>query len=169
MERRGNLQLKTGERTLPEWMRRALLAAPGIARLVRLRNDAKNFADPFEFVDSVLRDLQVQLDLPPFEEEKIPATGPVIITSNHPYGGLDGLMVMATVGRRRRDLRILVNPELAQLDGIGSLMIAVDPFAGPEAKRANAIGMRKCPSARSAASAASAPAIGVTKKIAVRT
>ena len=49
MERRGNLQLKTGERTLPEWMRRALLAAPGIARLIRLRNDAKNFADPFEF------------------------------------------------------------------------------------------------------------------------
>jgi putative hemolysin len=143
MERHGNLQIKTGERTLPEWIRRALLAAPGIARLVRLRDDARNFADPFAFVDSVLRDLQVQLDLPPFEEEKIPATGPVIITSNHPYGGLDGLMVMATVGRRRRDLRILVNPELAQLDGIGSLMIAVDPFGGPQAKRANAVGMRK--------------------------
>ena len=143
MERHGNLQIKTGERTLPEWIRRALLAAPGIARLIRLRDDARNFADPFAFVDSVLRDLQVQLDLPPFEEEKIPATGPVIITSNHPYGGLDGLMVMATVGRRRRDLRILVNPELAQLDGIGSLMIAVDPFGGPQAKRANAVGMRK--------------------------
>lgn len=143
MERRGNLQIKTGERTLPEWMRRALLAAPGVARLIRLRDDARNFSDPFAFVDSVLRDLQVQLDLPPFEEEKIPATGPVIITSNHPYGGLDGLMVMATVGRRRRDLRILVNPELAQLDAIGSLMIAVDPFGGPQAKRANAVGMRK--------------------------
>jgi putative hemolysin len=108
-----------------------------------LREDAKTFDDPFAFVDSALRELQVQLDLPPFEEEKIPATGPVVITSNHPYGGLDGLMVMATVGRRRRDLRILVNPELAQLGSIGSLMIAVDPFAGPESKRANAVGMRK--------------------------
>jgi putative hemolysin len=140
---RANLNIKTGERSIPEWMRRALLAAPGIARLLRLRENAKNFDDPFAFVDVALRELQVQLDLPPFEEEKIPATGPVVITSNHPYGGLDGLMVMATVGRRRRDLRILVNPELAQLDGIGSLMIAVDPFGGPGAKRANAVGMRK--------------------------
>jgi putative hemolysin len=140
---RADLSIKTGDRSMPEWVRRALLAAPGIARLVRLREDAKNFDDPFAFVDAALRELQVQLDVPPFEEEKIPATGPVIITSNHPYGGLDGLMVMATVGRRRRDLRILVNPELAQLDGIGSLMIAVDPFGGPQAKRANAVGMRK--------------------------
>lgn len=143
MNRGSNLQLRTGERGIPEWMRRALLAAPGISRLIRLRNDARNFADPFAFVDVALRELQVQLDLPAFEEEKIPATGPVIITANHPYGGLDGLMAMATIGRRRRDLKILVNPELANLDGIGSLMIPVDPFGGPRAKRANVAGMRK--------------------------
>jgi len=143
MDRGSNLHIKTGERAIPEWMRRALLAAPGIARLIRLRNDARNFEDPFAFVDVALRELQVQLDLPAFEEEKIPASGPVIITANHPYGGLDGLMAMATIGRRRRDLKILVNPELAALDGIGSLMIPVDPFGGPQAKRANVAGMRK--------------------------
>jgi putative hemolysin len=140
---RGNLQIKTGERSVPEWMRRALLAAPGIARLLRLREDAPKFEDPFEFVDVALRELQVQLDLPPFEEERIPATGPVVITANHPYGGLDGLLAIATVGRRRRDLRILTNPELAQIGGLGSLMIGVDPFGGAQSKRANVAGMRK--------------------------
>ncbi len=143
MDRQANLQIKTGERALPEWARRALLAAPGIARLIRLREDAKNFTDPFAFVDTALRELQVQLDLPPFEEDNIPATGPVIITANHPYGGLDGLTAIATIGRRRRDLRVLTNPELAQLDGLGSLMIPVDPFGGPRATRANVAGMRK--------------------------
>jgi putative hemolysin len=139
---RGNLQIKTGDRSLPEWMRRALLAAPGIARLIRLRDDAKNFDDPFAFVEVALRELQVQLDLSPFEEENIPATGPVVITANHPYGGLDGLTAIATIGRRRRDLKILANPELAQLGGLGSLMIPIDPFGGPQAKRANVAGMR---------------------------
>jgi putative hemolysin len=143
MDRRASLQLKTGERALPEWMRRALLAAPGIARLVRLREDGRNFADPFAFVDRVLRELQVQLDLVPFELENIPSAGPVIITANHPYGGLDGLTAIATIGHRRRDLRILANPDLAQLDGLGSLMIPVDPFGGPKAKRANVAGMRQ--------------------------
>src|SRR5438105_13276068 len=108
MDRGSNLQIKTGERGIPEWMRRTLLAAPGISRLIRLKNDARNFEDPFAFVDVALRELQVQLDLPAFEEEKIPATGPIVITSNHPYGGLDGLMAMASIGRRRRDLKILV-------------------------------------------------------------
>jgi putative hemolysin len=143
MERSGKLELRTGERTLPDWMRRALLAAPGIARLIRLREDGKNFADPFAFVDAVLRDLQVQLDVATFEQESIPATGPVIITANHPYGGLDGLTAIAAIGRRRRDLRLLANPDLAELDGLGSLMIPVDPFGGSKAKRANVAGMRK--------------------------
>jgi putative hemolysin len=140
---RADLNIKTGERTMPEWVRRALLAAPGIARLVRLREDGKNFDDPFAFVDFVLRELQVQLQLPAFDTDHIPTSGPVIMTSNHPYGGLDGLMAMAVIGQRRRDLRILANPELAQLDGLGSLMIPVDPFGGAQSKRANVAGMRK--------------------------
>ena len=126
-----------------QWMRRTLLATPGIARLIRLRDEAENFEDPFAFVDLALRDLQVQLDLPPFEEENIPTSGPVVITANHPYGGLDGLTAIATIGRRRRDLRILANPDLARLGRLGSLMIPVDPFGGSQAKRANVAGMRK--------------------------
>ena len=139
---RGHFQIDTAERELPEWLRLAMLASPGIARLYRLRNDAKHCDDPFAFVDLALRELQVQLLLPPFEEENIPATGPAVITANHPYGGLDGLTAIATIGRRRRDLRILANPELAHLDGLGSLMIPVDPFGGPQATRANVAGMR---------------------------
>ena len=142
-DERAKLNIKTGERTMPEWVRRALLAAPGISRLIKLRDDGKNYDDPFAFVDFVLRELQVQLQMPPFEAENIPASGPVVITANHPYGGLDGLMAMAVIGQRRRDLRILANPELAQLDGLGSLMIPVDPFGGPQSKRANVAGMRK--------------------------
>lgn len=142
-EERANLNLKTGERSMPEWVRRALLAAPGISRLVRLREDGKSYDDPFAFVEFVLRDLQVQLQLPAFDIDNIPASGPVVITANHPYGGLDGLMAMAVIGQRRRDLRLLANPELAQLDGLGSLMIPVDPFGGSQSKRANVAGMRK--------------------------
>ena len=142
-DERASLNIKTGERTMPEWMRRALLAAPGIARLIRLRDGGKDFDDPFAFVDFVLRDLQVQLQLPAFDADHIPTSGPVVITSNHPYGGLDGLMAMSVIGQRRRDLRLLANPDLAQLDGLGSLMIPVDPFGGTQSKRANVAGMRK--------------------------
>ncbi len=74
--------------------------------------------DPFAFVDLALPRVGVQLDLPCFEDENIPATGPVVITANHPYGGLDGLTAIATIGRRRRDLRVLANPELHNWMGL---------------------------------------------------
>jgi putative hemolysin len=140
---RRHFHIKSTERGLPDWMRLALLASPGIATLLRLRNEAQHFDDPFAFVERALRELRVQLQLPPFEEDHIPATGPVVLTANHPYGGLDGLTAIAAIGGRRRDLRILANPELAQLAGLGSLMIPVDPFGGPQATRANVAGMRK--------------------------
>ena len=42
--------------------------------------------------------------------EDIPATGPLVVVSNHPYGILDGLaMGLILSGRRRGDFRIIAN------------------------------------------------------------
>jgi putative hemolysin len=123
--------------------RLVLMAAPGLARLYRIRDQVRHIEDPVASAEFALKELRVTLDLSPGELEHIPATGPAIITANHPFGGLDGLTAIATVGRRRRDLRVLANPELASLEGIGSIFIPVDPFGGPGAKRANLVAMRK--------------------------
>jgi putative hemolysin len=124
-------------------MRLALLASPGLAKVYRLRNDVKHLVDPFAIANVVLRELQVTLELRPWDQEQIPVSGPVVITANHPFGGLDGITAIATIGNCRRDLRILANSELARLEGIGSLIIPVDPFGGPEATHSNIAGMRK--------------------------
>ncbi|QOL79850.1 lysophospholipid acyltransferase family protein [Pseudooceanicola spongiae] len=41
--------------------------------------------------------------------ENIPATGPLIVIANHPYGILDGLMMGHILQERRGDFRILAN------------------------------------------------------------
>src|SRR5438105_3011501 len=91
----GVLQVKAPEPGQPEWLRLAWLTSPGIATLHRLRDEAKRYDDPFAFVELALRELRIQLDLPAFEEDHIPASGAVIVTANHPYGGLDGLTAIA--------------------------------------------------------------------------
>jgi len=126
-----------------DWISLILMAAPGLARLYRLRDQVRHMEDPFDISETALRELKVTLQFVPGEQEHIPATGGAIITANHPFGGLDGLTAIATVGRRRRDLRVLANPELARLEGIGTIFIPVDPFGGTEATRVNIVGMRK--------------------------
>ena len=129
-------------RRAPDWLRLAALTSPGLARLARLREEARYLADPFAVAARALEALEVTIELTPGAERHIPAEGAVVIVANHPFGGLDGLAAITTVGRRRRDLRILANPELASLEGIGTLVIPVDPFDGRRARRANGTAVR---------------------------
>ena len=130
------------QRRPPDWLRLAALASPGLARLARLREEARDLADPFAVAARALEALEVTIELTPAAEQHIPATGAAVIVANHPFGGLDGLAAITTVGRRRCDLRILANPELASLEGIGTLVIPVDPFGGVRARRANGRALR---------------------------
>ena len=127
----------------PDWLRLAALTSPGLARLARLRPEARRIGDPFAVAARALAALEVTLELPRSSEQQIPAAGAVVIVANHPFGGLDGLAAIASVGRRRRDLRIFANPGLASLEGIGSLVIPVDPFGGVRARRANGRAVRE--------------------------
>jgi putative hemolysin len=132
-----------GRRAGPDWLRLALAASPGLARLHRLRDRVRPLADPFAVARLALEELEVSVDLPAAHVERIPASGALVITANHPFGALDGIVAIDTIGRRRRDLRVLANPELAGVSGIGSLVIPVDPFGGAVATRANVRGMRE--------------------------
>jgi putative hemolysin len=127
----------------PDWLQLGALASPGLARLARLREEARTLADPFALAARALEALEVTIERVPSAEQHIPAAGAVVVVANHPFGGLDGLAAIATVGMRRRDLRILANPQLAALEGIGSLVIPVDPFGGVRARRANGRALRE--------------------------
>jgi len=65
------------------------------------------------------------------EFERIPQSGPVIVTSNHPFGLLDGAILAAILTSARRDVRILTNSMLANIPELRGLCIFVDPFGEP--------------------------------------
>jgi putative hemolysin len=121
----------------------ALRALPALARLYRIRDEVRRLEDPFAVAEYALRELRVEVRLSATDLDRIPSEGGVVITANHPFGGLDGLLAIAAIGRRRRDLRILANAELARIEELRSLIIPVDPFGGAKAARANVAGLRR--------------------------
>src|SRR5579872_2658260 len=128
----------------PTRLRRlALRVLPALARLHRIRDEVRQLPDPFAVAEYALRGLQVDVQLGAADVDRIPGEGGVVVTANHPFGGLDGLLAIATIGRRRRDLRILANAALARIDELRELIIPVDPFGGPKAARANVAGLRQ--------------------------
>lgn len=55
------------------------------------------------------------------------ATGPFITVSNHPFGALDGILLLHIIGGHRPDFRVMVNMFLNYLSAMRPSFIAVDP------------------------------------------
>lgn len=94
------------------------------------------------FAERILAAMRIRVDVSDVELRRIPATGPIIVVANHPFGGLDGVILTALLQRIRPDVRILVNYLLGCIPEMHDTSFFVDPFGNPAAQRRNAASMR---------------------------
>ncbi len=97
---------------------------------------------PVDFVDSILSQLKIKYHLPAEDLRNIPQDGPFIVIANHPYGGIDGLILMSLLLKARPDFKVMVNYMLQQFPEIETNIIAVDPFAKQDINGMNIKGMK---------------------------
>jgi putative hemolysin len=110
------------------------LAFPSLNAVYR---QARAFAAPQSFCERVLQSLDVLIDVSTEDLRRIPAAGPLVVVANHPFGGVDGLILMALLQRARPDVRLLVNYLLHLLPEMRETCFFVDPFGGPTATAGN--------------------------------
>lgn len=58
--------------------------------------------------------------------ENIPLTGRYIVAANHPLGGLDGMALMYVIGKKRKDLKFIINDILMELKNLRELFVPVN-------------------------------------------
>jgi putative hemolysin len=87
--------------------------------------------------------LAVDYRVPAGELERIPRSGPLVVTANHPFGLLDGAILAAIVTKVRGDVRILTNSMLASVPELHDMCIFVDPFGETGSVNANAGALRE--------------------------
>lgn len=104
-----------------------LTEVSGLKRLERFYNDIRHLND-LAFVDGVFERLELNIDLSDDDLSHIPTTGGVVFVSNHPYGAIDGLALIKTLGKVRPDLKVMANFLLKQLEPLESRIIGVNPF-----------------------------------------
>lgn len=94
------------------------------------------------FAQRALDSLGVQISVSARELESFPRSGAVIVVANHPFGGLDGLILTTLLLRVRPDSKLLANWLLRYIPGMEPTCIFVDPFGGPGARVRNHGGMK---------------------------
>lgn len=68
---------------------------------------------------------------------KIPATGPLVIVANHPFGFADAVIIGHLIGQVRPDAKFLANSLLLKIPEVQPWIIPVDNFKGNGSERRN--------------------------------
>ncbi|NEX45918.1 acyltransferase [Rhodobacter sp. ETT8] len=128
---------KAGTIRVIEWM----TAKITLLRLIReFERSGAPFGSPFW--PKALRHMGIRIDTPPEEVAHIPATGPVVVVSNHPHGLVDGMILAEIVNRVRSDFRILTRSLLTGIPEVEEFMIPV-PFPHEANAREDGLVMRQ--------------------------
>ena len=81
-----------------------------------------------EFVDKALELLGIHIELLEEGLKHIPIKGAFIAIANHPYGGVEGLILLKILCSARPDTKIMGNFLLKKIPPLSDYVIAVNPF-----------------------------------------
>lgn len=124
-------------------IRRPLETLLAFRQLNTIYRQTRRAAPDLPFGDRALAALGVSHHLSDFDLRRIPATGPLVVVANHPFGGIDGLLLISILQRVRPDVKVLANRLLEVLPELRDTSFFVDAFAGPQSARENAGVMRR--------------------------
>lgn len=110
---------------------------PGLANLlmeVMKINDVNKLYTKFheleglDFVDGILDGLGIKIEIDEKELNNIPKDGAFIAIANHPYGGVEGLILLKILCMQRPDVKLMANFLLKKIPNLSDYFIAVNPF-----------------------------------------
>ncbi|WP_319471916.1 GNAT family N-acyltransferase [uncultured Pseudodesulfovibrio sp.] len=95
------------------------------------------------FVDQALDALGVKFAVDGQPVSRIPKTGPLVAVCNHPFGILEGLILVKILREVRSDIRIMANFLLGRIPEMNDLIIRVDPFGKDDSAKKNISGLKE--------------------------
>src|SRR5271156_4005745 len=94
-------------------------------------------------LENLLQEMRVEYRIAEADLARIPSSGPLLVTANHPFGLLDGAILATVLGRVRPDVRVLTNHLLSGIPELQEHCIFVDPFGGNDAVARNRRSLRQ--------------------------
>ena len=116
---------------LPSFLKRTIIFF--LNKLLHI-NEINNIIESFrnksgiDFIDELFEYLDISYSISSKDKLKIPSEGKLIIVSNHPLGGVDGLILLKMISEVRTDIKIIVNDMLMNIDNLKDHFLPFDLF-----------------------------------------
>jgi putative hemolysin len=106
------------------WILMKLLKISTLNRIYR-RN---KHLSKLEFLDGILSEFQIKFEIPEEDLKRLPKEGAYITISNHPLGGIDGILLLKLMLEQRSDFKIIANFLLHRIEPLKPYIMPVNPF-----------------------------------------
>jgi len=112
-----------------------------ISTINRIYNRNKHISD-LDFLNGLLRDFQIKFEIPEEDLKRLPKTGAYITVSNHPLGGIDGILLLKLILEQRSDFKIIANFLLHRIEPLIPYIMPVNPFEHRKDVKSSVMGFK---------------------------
>ena len=113
-----------------------------ISTLNKVYNRNKHLKD-VAFLNSILDDLQIKFEIPEDDLKRLPKDGAYITISNHPLGGIDGVLLLKLMLEREPNFKIIANFLLHRIEPLKPYIMPVNPFENHKDAKSSVIGIKE--------------------------
>ena len=112
-----------------------------ISTINKIYNKHKHLKD-LEFFTALLEDLEIKFEIPEDDLKRIPKDGGFITVSNHPLGGIDGILLLKLLIEKRPDYKIIANFLLHRIEPMKPFIMPVNPFEDRKDNQSSLSGLK---------------------------
>jgi len=112
-----------------------------ISTMNKIYDRNKHLSD-LEFLNAILGEFQIKFEIPEEDLKRLPKTGPYITVSNHPLGGIDGILLLKLMVEREPDFKIIANFLLHRIEPLKPYVMPVNPFENHKDAKSSMSGIK---------------------------
>ncbi|GER58447.1 GNAT family N-acyltransferase [Patiriisocius marinus] len=120
----------------------ALMRILKITTLNKVYDSNKHLSEEI-FIEKLLKDFDVKFEIPEEDLRRIPKKGAFITISNHPLGGIDGIILLKLLLQHRSDYKIIANFLLHRIEPLKEYIMPVNPFETRKEIKSSVLGIKQ--------------------------
>jgi len=125
--------------TFSGWL---LMKVLKISNLNKFYDKNKHLKD-VAFLNAILDDLEIKFEIPEEDFKRLPKEGAYITISNHPLGGIDGVLLLKLMLEREPNFKIIANFLLHRIAPLKKYIMPVNPFENHKDAKSSVIGIKE--------------------------
>ena len=125
--------------TFSGWL---LMKVLKISTLNKIYDRNKHLKD-LEFLNAILNEFQIKFEIPEEDLKRLPKDGAYITISNHPLGGIDGILLLKLMLEREPNFKIIANFLLHRIDPMKPYIMPVNPFETHKDAKSSVVGIKE--------------------------